>query len=231
MKAAEKRAFKDTKCEDTKCEDAEKRARLKCYVCDATLYNSDILLTKATENLIEAKLRASNRPKEKYTEKEKEKQKEERTLIKKIRDDLLVIKEEIVYKKNSAKEIAITEMSRTQVTAPALAMSLTRAIALLTPPTEAHASINRLNDAERMRSINLHLELLLHTEICLRDKSACTSQNCKKMKDFLSHGETCDTKADCKLCYRINKLLKLHSDRCNLDRCNVRGCRRNIAHV
>jgi E1A/CREB-binding protein len=77
---------------------------------------------------------------------------------------------------------------------------------------------------ERKRSIQLHMNLLLHAATCSNPK--CHSQNCAKMKGLLKHGESCTTKAQggCNICKRIWTLFQLHARQCKEKNCPVPRC-------
>lgn len=75
---------------------------------------------------------------------------------------------------------------------------------------------------ERQRSIQLHMQLLLHAANC----NKCDSKNCMKMKEFLAHEAQCKIKANggCRLCSRISNLLNIHARSCRTDNCPVPYC-------
>ena len=77
---------------------------------------------------------------------------------------------------------------------------------------------------ERKRSIQLHMNLLLHAATCNNPK--CHSQNCAKMKGLLKHGEQCTIKAQggCNICKRIWTLFQLHARQCKEKNCPVPRC-------
>ena len=79
---------------------------------------------------------------------------------------------------------------------------------------------------ERNRSIQLHLQLLLHSaRDCVGKK--CASKNCEKMKEFLRHEPTCPvgTKKGCPTCKKVLNLLNLHARNCRVDDCPVPKCK------
>ena len=78
--------------------------------------------------------------------------------------------------------------------------------------------------AERQRSIQLHMTLLLHAATCRSDK--CASANCAKMKGLLKHGAQCKVKANGgrHVCKRIWALLQIHARQCKQDNCPVPNC-------
>eukprot|EP01034_Spumella_vulgaris_P021671 gene21671-27712_t len=75
---------------------------------------------------------------------------------------------------------------------------------------------------ERQRSIQLHMQLLSHAANCTK----CESKNCHRMKDFLRHDSTCNTKVGggCRLCARISNLLNIHARSCRVEGCRVPHC-------
>lgn len=78
---------------------------------------------------------------------------------------------------------------------------------------------------ERQRNITVHLNLLLHATSCA--SKDCASKNCQKMKEFLKHGQTCQTgyKKNCPICVRVNNLLNIHARQCRIPECNVPKCK------
>ena len=82
---------------------------------------------------------------------------------------------------------------------------------------------------ERQRSIQVHLQLLVHSSTC----DGCTSRNCHKMKDFIKHGQNCPygTKKGCHNCKRIYNILQLHARSCRVDKCPVFKCVEIRAHL
>jgi len=179
-----------------------KRKQIQDYIAVAPLSDAQQILTTAKQNLIHAKLIAA---------KEKNKKEECGDLINQIRVELLLI----------TKSINERAMSPTQ----AMPITQEQAMCLLTTPTQVSAPIKKMTQEERERSITLHLRLLLHTVAC----KSCDSKNCKKMKDLLSHGDTCVIN-ECILCCRIKILLKTHSNLCNFDKCRVKYCRNYALH-
>merc|ERR1711862_343172 len=86
---------------------------------------------------------------------------------------------------------------------------------------------NELTEAqrkERQRSIQLHMQLLLHAATCVSPK--CPSANCNKMKGLLKHGAQCTIKqtGGCGVCKRIWALLQIHARQCKLTTCRVPNC-------
>jgi len=78
---------------------------------------------------------------------------------------------------------------------------------------------------ERNRSIQLHLQLLLHSaRDCIGKK--CNSKNCEKMKEFLKHEPSCKVgfKKGCPTCKKVLNLLNLHARSCRVDDCPVPRC-------
>mmetsp|Transcript_9580 Transcript_9580/g.11848 ORF Transcript_9580/g.11848 Transcript_9580/m.11848 type:complete len:1772 (-) Transcript_9580:280-5595(-) len=77
---------------------------------------------------------------------------------------------------------------------------------------------------ERQRSIQLHMQLLLHAATCVSPK--CPSANCTKMKGLLKHGAACNVKATggCHVCKRIWALLQIHARQCKQATCPVPNC-------
>jgi len=77
---------------------------------------------------------------------------------------------------------------------------------------------------ERQRSIQLHMQLLLHAATCVSSK--CPSANCTKMKGLLKHGAGCSVKAvgGCHICKRIWALLQIHARQCKQAICPVPNC-------
>jgi len=75
---------------------------------------------------------------------------------------------------------------------------------------------------ERQRSVQLHMQLLQHAANCVK----CESKNCLRMKDFLKHDSTCQTKVNggCRLCARISNLLNIHARTCRVENCLVPHC-------
>ena len=69
---------------------------------------------------------------------------------------------------------------------------------------------------ERVRQIQLHMELLVHASGC--DNQACPSANshCGNMKALLKHGATCPMRATggCHICVRCWALLQFHARQC-----------------
>ena len=90
------------------------------------------------------------------------------------------------------------------------------------------SSVQPLTDEqrrERNRSIQLHLQLLLHSaRDCIGKK--CTSKNCEKMKEFLKHEPNCKvgTKKGCPTCKKVLNLLTLHARNCRVENCPVPKC-------
>jgi hypothetical protein len=83
------------------------------------------------------------------------------------------------------------------------------------------------NAEQRQRNIALHIHLLVHASQCRNDK--CPSGNCKKMKNLLRHGQTCQKKVrgGCNICRRIWALLQIHARGCRAPygKCPVPRCR------
>ena len=78
---------------------------------------------------------------------------------------------------------------------------------------------------ERQRSIQLHMQLLVHASACKNEK--CPSANCVKMKALLGHGSKCTLRATggCHICRRIWALLQIHARQCRRDPCPVPRCK------
>lgn len=78
--------------------------------------------------------------------------------------------------------------------------------------------------AERQRSIQLHMTLLLHAATCSNPR--CPSANCNKMKGLMKHGAQCTIKAagGCNVCKRIWALLQIHARQCKAVNCPVPNC-------
>lgn len=78
--------------------------------------------------------------------------------------------------------------------------------------------------AERQRSIQLHMTLLLHAATCTSPR--CPSANCNKMKGLMKHGAQCTIKAGggCNVCKRIWALLQIHARQCKALQCPVPNC-------
>jgi E1A/CREB-binding protein len=77
---------------------------------------------------------------------------------------------------------------------------------------------------ERQRNIQLHITLIEHASRC--NSTQCKSSNCQKMKAYLKHGQTCQTKASggCKICKRIWTLLRIHAQQCKNSNCPIPQC-------
>eukprot|EP00598_Pedospumella_elongata_P008379 CAMPEP_0185012788 /NCGR_PEP_ID=MMETSP1098-20130426/98477_1 /TAXON_ID=89044 /ORGANISM="Spumella elongata, Strain CCAP 955/1" /LENGTH=2117 /DNA_ID=CAMNT_0027541853 /DNA_START=291 /DNA_END=6644 /DNA_ORIENTATION=+ len=75
---------------------------------------------------------------------------------------------------------------------------------------------------ERARSVQLHMQLLLHAANCVK----CESKNCHRMKEFLKHDGICTVKSHggCRLCARITNLLNIHARACRVENCKVPHC-------
>lgn len=75
---------------------------------------------------------------------------------------------------------------------------------------------------ERARSVQLHMQLLVHATNCVK----CDSRNCMRMKEFLTHeaGCTVKVKGGCRLCVRIFHLFGMHARSCRQDNCAVPHC-------
>jgi hypothetical protein len=73
---------------------------------------------------------------------------------------------------------------------------------------------------EKKRSVELHLKLLTHCSDCY----GCKYENCKNMKEYLEHKEQCANQTTCKKCNRVQNLLLIHSSKCMLSDCPVKGC-------
>lgn len=93
------------------------------------------------------------------------------------------------------------------------------------PVTAGQGAITGVDQRERRRKIELHLQLLQHAATC--GDAACGSPNCQKMKDFLKHGASCESgvRKGCPLCRRLFSLLKLHAESCRREACEVPRCR------
>jgi len=97
----------------------------------------------------------------------------------------------------------------------------------LQPIAVASGQQSELTEAqrkERQRSIQLHMQLLLHAATCVSPK--CPSANCTKMKGLLKHGASCQVKAvgGCHICKRIWALLQIHARQCKQTICPVPNC-------
>jgi len=77
---------------------------------------------------------------------------------------------------------------------------------------------------ERKRNIQLHITLIEHASRC--NSSTCKSLNCRKMKSYLKHVDTCQVKASggCKICKRIWTLLRIHAQQCKSSSCPIPQC-------
>jgi hypothetical protein len=84
---------------------------------------------------------------------------------------------------------------------------------------------------DRARSIQLHMQLLVHASGCVNQ--ACPSANCSKMKALLKHGATCTMRATggCHICRRIWALLQIHARQCRQTTCPVPRCRDLKEHL
>ena len=86
---------------------------------------------------------------------------------------------------------------------------------------------------ERVRQIQLHMELLVHASGC--DNQACPSANshCGNMKALLKHGATCPMRATggCHICVRCWALLQIHARQCRQTTCPVPRCRDLKEHL
>jgi hypothetical protein len=76
---------------------------------------------------------------------------------------------------------------------------------------------------EEQRNLQVHEQLVLHASTC----KGCLSNNCKKIKEFLNHGERCEVgvKKGCIQCKRVNTMVHLHAGKCQSVDCNVPRCR------
>lgn len=95
-------------------------------------------------------------------------------------------------------------------------------------PVSGSSSVQPLTEEqrrERNRSIQLHLQLLLHSARDCVGKT-CASKNCEKMKEFLKHEPTCKVgfKKGCPTCKKVLNLLNLHARSCRVDQCPVPKC-------
>jgi E1A/CREB-binding protein len=90
--------------------------------------------------------------------------------------------------------------------------------------TGRESELTAAQRAERQRSIQLHMTLLLHAATCNSPK--CPSANCTKMKGLLKHGTQCQIKASggCNVCKRIWALLQIHARQCKMVQCPVPSC-------
>lgn len=90
--------------------------------------------------------------------------------------------------------------------------------------TGQQSELTQAQRAERQRSIQLHMTLLLHAATCVSPK--CPSANCTKMKGLLKHGAHCQIKATggCHVCKRIWALLQIHARQCKAEQCPVPNC-------
>lgn len=82
---------------------------------------------------------------------------------------------------------------------------------------------------EKLKAIELHMGLLLHTITCVNH---CGNANCYGMKVLLLHYlQTCDVKDYniCMECRKARALLQLHAHQCTVDNCPVPHCL-NIRH-
>ena len=85
--------------------------------------------------------------------------------------------------------------------------------------------------AERQRSIQLHMQLLVHASGCTNTE--CPSSNCSKMKALMTHGATCKLRATggCHVCRRIWALLQIHARQCRVNPCPVPRCQDLKEHL
>ena len=93
------------------------------------------------------------------------------------------------------------------------------------------AAKNRKAQAERARSIQLHMQLLVHASGC--NGTTCPSANCAKMKALLKHGASCQVRAagGCPICRRVWALLQVHARQCRTPKCAVPRCKDLKEHM
>jgi E1A/CREB-binding protein len=76
----------------------------------------------------------------------------------------------------------------------------------------------------KIRATNLYMALLDHSASC--DGIECKSENCKKMKELMKHGdENC---AGCDKCKNLNSIYRIHNRRCTKKDCTVPGCTADV---
>lgn len=98
-------------------------------------------------------------------------------------------------------------------------------------PTAEDREADEAQRRERARSIQLHMQLLVHASGC--QKAQCPSANCNKMKALLKHGSSCQQRATggCHICRRIWALLQIHARQCRKTQCPVPRCKDLKEHL
>lgn len=97
-------------------------------------------------------------------------------------------------------------------------------IAVDSESAQERSGVSEEERAQRQRNLMLHIQLIEHASRCT--SKTCNSNNCVKMKNYLSHSKTCRVKATggCKICKRIWTLLRIHAQKCKDRNCPIPQC-------